>query len=76
MLVTMAMLIVGCASPLKSDDPATRLQAVSELSDSKELMLIAMNIGVYTVRNLGVITMHFSRKRIMQKMSKWRLLIV
>ena len=53
MLVTMAMLIVGCASPLKSDDPATRSQAVSELSDSKELMLIAMNIGVYIGQKSG-----------------------
>lgn len=52
-LAGVVLTITGCASPLKSDDPATRLQAVSELSDSKELMLIAMNIGVYIGQKSG-----------------------
>ena len=36
----------GCVSPLKSDDPATRVAAVSKISDEKELFLVAMNVGV------------------------------
>lgn len=44
---------LGCASPLKSDDPATRVRAVAELSDDKELFLIAMNVGVYIGQKSG-----------------------
>ncbi len=40
------MVFVGCTSPLKSDNPARRMEAVAELSDEKELFFIAMNIGV------------------------------
>ena len=44
---------LGCTSPLKSDDPATRVRAVAELSDDKELFLIAMNVGVYIGQKSG-----------------------
>ncbi|MBR2772799.1 MAG: hypothetical protein IKD78_12465, partial [Bacteroidales bacterium] len=44
---------LGCTSPLKSDDPATRARAVAELSDDKELFLIAMNVGVYIGQKSG-----------------------
>ncbi|MBQ3341860.1 MAG: hypothetical protein IJG84_08185 [Kiritimatiellae bacterium] len=44
---------LGCTSPLKSDDPATRTRAVVELSDDKELFLIAMNVGVYIGQKSG-----------------------
>lgn len=44
---------LGCTSPLKSDDPATRTRAVAELSDDKELFLIAMNVGVYIGQKSG-----------------------
>ena len=42
-----AMALSGCTSPLKSDDPATRVKAVAELSDDKELFFVAMNVGVH-----------------------------
>ena len=42
-----AMALSGCTSPLKSDDPATRVKAVAELSDDKEIFFVAMNVGVY-----------------------------
>ena len=44
---------LGCTSPLKSDDPATRARAVAELSDDKELFFIAMNVGVYIGQKSG-----------------------
>ena len=44
---------LGCTSPLKSDDPATRARAFAELSDDKELFLIAMNVGVYIGQKSG-----------------------
>ncbi len=44
---------LGCTSPLKSDDPAIRASAVAELSDDKELFLIAMNVGVYIGQKSG-----------------------
>ena len=53
LLVLLVFSIVGCASPLKSDDPATRVRAVAELSDDKELFLIAMNVGVYIGQQRG-----------------------
>ena len=41
-----AMVLVGCTSPLKSDDPLTRLSAVERVSSEDELFLIAMNLGL------------------------------
>ena len=41
-----AMVLVGCTSPLKSDDPLTRLGAVERVSSEDELFLIAMNLGL------------------------------
>ena len=43
---TLLAAALGCTSPLKSDDLATRARAVAELSDDKELFFIAMNVGV------------------------------
>lgn len=43
----LALALSGCTSPLKSDDPATRVKAVAELSDDKELFFVAMNVGAY-----------------------------
>lgn len=53
--VTLAgvMGILGCTSPLKSEDPATRARAVAELSTDKELFFVAMNIGVYIGQKNG-----------------------
>ena len=45
--------ILGCTSPLKSEDPATRARAVAELSTDKELFFVAMNIGVYIGQQNG-----------------------
>ena len=44
---------LGCTSPLKSGDPATRARTVAELSDDKELFFIAMNVGVYIGQKSG-----------------------
>lgn len=38
--------IAGCTSPLKSDDPATRLNAVAKVVAEDDLFLIAMNLGL------------------------------
>ena len=38
--------VVGCVSPLKSDDPATRLNAVANVASEDDLFLIAMNLGL------------------------------
>ena len=46
LFLCVVMVLVGCTSPLKSDNPARRMEAVAELSDEKELFFIAMNIGV------------------------------
>ena len=48
--VILASLVIstGCVSPLKSDDQAERLNAVANVSDEKELFLIAMNVGAST----------------------------
>lgn len=43
-LATLACL-VGCVSPLKSDDPAIRLQAVAQIASQDDLFFIAMNVG-------------------------------
>lgn len=53
--VTLASVIgiLGCTSPLKSEDPATRARAVAELSTDKELFFVAMNIGVYIGQQNG-----------------------
>ena len=45
--VVALLLLSGCTSPLKSDDPATRVKAVAELSDDKEIFFVAMNVGVH-----------------------------
>ena len=45
--VVALLLLSGCTSPLKSDDPATRVKAVAKLSDDKEIFFVAMNIGVH-----------------------------
>lgn len=45
-LLVVLALIGGCASPLKSDNHETRMSAVSDISDEKELFLVAMNVGV------------------------------
>ena len=46
-ILGLALALSGCTSPLKSDDPATRVKAVAELSDDKELFFVAMNVGAY-----------------------------
>ena len=43
----LVLALSGCTSPLKSDDPATRVKTVAELSDDKELFFVAMNVGVH-----------------------------
>ena len=45
MLVGTACLL-GCVSPLRSDDPATRLNAVEKITSQDDLFLIAMNLGL------------------------------
>ena len=37
--------LVGCVSPLKSDDPAVRLLAVERIASQDDLFFIAMNVG-------------------------------
>ena len=37
--------LIGCVSPLKSDDPAVRLQAVERIASQDDLFFIAMNVG-------------------------------
>lgn len=38
--------IAGCTSPLKSDDPTIRLNAVAKVISEDDLFLIAMNLGL------------------------------
>ena len=49
-------ILTGCVSPLKSDDPSVRAQAIAKITDDKELMLIAMNVGVKIGRRCGSYT--------------------
>ncbi len=49
-------ILPGCVSPLKSDDPSVRAQAIAKITDDKELMLIAMNVGVKIGRRCGSYT--------------------
>lgn len=43
-MATLACL-TGCVSPLKSDDPAIRLQAVERIASQDDLFFIALNVG-------------------------------
>lgn len=52
-ILGLALALSGCTSPLKSDDPATRVKAVAELSDDKELFFVAMNVGAYVGMRAG-----------------------
>jgi len=45
-LVVVSTMMTGCVSPLLSEDPEVRKQAVEKVSDQKELFFIAMNLGV------------------------------
>ena len=38
--------LVGCVSPIHSQDPATRKEAMEKVTDQQELFFIAMNVGV------------------------------
>lgn len=49
-------ILTGCVSPLKSDDPIVRAQAIAKITDDKELMLIVMNVGVKIGRRCGSYT--------------------
>lgn len=37
--------VTGCVSPLKSDDPITRINAVEKISSQDALFMVAMNVG-------------------------------
>ena len=54
--VIVCCVLAGCVSPLKSDDPSVRAQAIAKITDDKELMLIAMNVGVKIGRRCGSYT--------------------
>lgn len=49
-------ILTGCVSPLKSDDPSVRAQAIAKINDDKALMLIAMNVGVQIGGTVGSYT--------------------
>lgn len=49
-------ILTGCVSPLKSDDPSVRAQAIAKITDDKELMLIAMNVRAEIGRRYGSYT--------------------
>ena len=38
--------LVGCVSPIHSQDPATRMRAMEKITDQQELFFLAMNVGV------------------------------
>ena len=62
--VIVCCVLAGCVSPLKSDDPTVRAQAIAKITDDKELMLIAMNVGVKIGRRCGNYTdVSFVRER-------------
>lgn len=56
-LILILQFIVGCVSPLKSDDPTVRARALEEIvDDDNALMLIAMDIEVDVGRKMGSYT--------------------